>query len=184
MYKNDYEVFFSQYVLSLLDNSTTDEMRTNILNAEGFYGKEDLLGQILTAFMQMIVDFDLSIEDAVARIHEEYDAFEMADEIGDFAQFENIVLTCAKAMAKGGGCLAKCYDITEGIDNMPAAAQVGISVAVLRYLTFARHTVSNLPLVRKLLAYVSNALEDTPHGADGIKYMAETVINNKKAASK
>ena len=178
--KNAYEIYCTEYLIALVDGGVTDEMRQNILSSEGMYSLSDFFSQVCVAYVQLVIDKGLTAEQVLEGIRTEFEAFNMSDVMGEFSQYEDIICKCAKTMAAGDSCLSSCYELADGLDEQPDVVKYGAGVAILRHITLARRTVTNLELARMVMNVVRSYTAE-PAGADAIKYMAETAINNKTA---
>lgn len=178
--KNAYEIYCTEYLIALVDGNITDEMRNNVLSAEGrgCFGYDDFFAQICVAYTQLVVDKGYNAEQVLEGIHTEFDAFNMTDIMGEFAQYEDIICKCVKAMAAGGACLDSCYILADGLEEQPDVVKYGAGIAILRHITFARRAVDNLNLARMVMNVV-RSYDVEPNGAEAIKAMAELAINNK-----
>ena len=179
--KNAYEIYCTEYLIALVNGCITDEMRNNVLSAEGrgCFGYGDLFAQVCVAYTQLVIDRNYTAEQVLEGIHTEFEALNMADTMGEFSQYEDIIIKCANTMAAGGACLNSCYALADGLENQPDVVRYGAGVAILRHIALARKTVTNLDLATMVMNVVKS-YETEPDGAEAIKCMAELVINNKQ----
>lgn len=179
MKQNVFEYASAEYLIALADGTVTDELRQNVVVAASTYNLvEYVYSQVFVAYMQMIVSKGLTQNQVLEGIRTEFDAFDMAEMMGTFSQYEKVICDCAYWAVNSSACLETCLALIEGLDEQSDAVKYGLSIAVLRHISFARQVVDNLETVRHIMNVI-NSYDEVPVGANAVKHIAEFAINYK-----
>lgn len=179
----DFTVAYTNYMLAFVENTVTDEDRASfvaLLSEKEAFVKRNVFSEIIGSFIPAVVDGDMPIGDAVAKIRAEHDALGIADEIA-FSTWESFFKVCMDELVSERSCKEIIETLMNSAEGEDDSVRYGTGYAVLDFLVGTSQVVAEKVMAKRAMAMIEGFDESNkPHRYAIIKNLVGTVISGAK----